>query len=85
MTRSVSRAISIDRDDPPPPVQQQVVKRARSRRLSTASEISEVDVAPTPKGKRTTRAAASGVSPTPSVRSTRAGSQTPRKSTRVKK
>jgi len=71
MTRSVSRAISLDLDasSPPPPPQTQSVKRARSRRGSTAtpSEVPE-------RG-----------SPTPSTRSRRAGSQTPRKSTRTRK
>ena len=68
MTRSVSRAISLDLDasSPQPPT---AVKRARSRRGSTAapSEVPE-------RG-----------SPTPSIRSRRAGSQTPRKSTRTRK
>lgn len=73
MTRSVSRAISLDMEASPPPAPSQAVKRARSRRGSTATVASEV---PEDVGRRG--------SPTPSTRS-RVGSQTPRKSTRVRK
>ena len=70
MTRSVSRAISLDMEASPPVA----AKRARSRRGSTATVAS---VAEEEEGRR-------GASPTPSTRS-RVGSQTPRKSTRVRK
>jgi hypothetical protein len=87
MTRSASRATLGEPEDEPTP------KRARSRRLSGASEMSVPDMSMTPAtgvgaGRRTTRQAQAESergSPTPSVRSMRAGSQTPRKSTRAKK
>jgi len=70
MTRSVSRAISLDMEASPPVL----AKRARSRRGSTATVAS---VAEEEVSRR-------GASPTPSTRS-RVGSQTPRKSTRTRK
>ena len=70
MTRSVSRAISLDMEASPPVA----AKRARSRRGSTATVAS---VAEEEVGRRR-------ASPTPSTRS-RVGSQTPRKSTRTRK
>ena len=70
MTRSVSRAISLDMEASPPVA----AKRARSRRGSTATVASVAEE----EGSRR------GASPTPSTRS-RVGSQTPRKSTRTRK
>jgi hypothetical protein len=70
MTRSVSRAISLDMEASPP----SAVKRTRSRRGSTATVASVAEE----EGSRR------GASPTPSTRS-RVGSQTPRKSTRTRK
>jgi hypothetical protein len=74
MTRSVSRAISLDMEASPPAPAASAAKRARSRRGSTATVAS---VAEEEISRR-------GASPTPSTRS-RVGSQTPRKSTRTRK
>jgi hypothetical protein len=75
MTRSVSRAISLDMEASPPPPAAAAAKRARSRRGSTAT------VASVAEEEEVSRR---GASPTPSTRS-RVGSQTPRKSTRTRK
>jgi hypothetical protein len=74
MTRSVSRAISLDMEASPPAPAAAAAKRAGSRRGSTATVAS---VAEEEVSRR-------GASPTPSTRS-RVGSQTPRKSTRTRK
>jgi hypothetical protein len=82
MTRSVSRALSLDPDG----VEESHVgsgpaaKRARSRRLSVAGEVSEVPSVPASERKTRTRRGEESErgSPTPSV-----AGRTPRKSTRA--
>jgi hypothetical protein len=82
MTRSVSRALSLDPDG----IEESHVgsgpaaKRARSRRLSVASEVSEVPSVPASERKIRTRRGEESErgSPTPSV-----AGRTPRKSTRA--